>query len=325
MAIRHGFLFIYTVQFNLFMLKFKEDYMNNNQNLIPLKDLNLTNRFLFDAVMEDPATQQDMLSIIFGREIPLIQQSASEKELRLSPLSRSIRMDIFSIDDEQTIYNTEMQNRKLNDLAKRSRYYQALMDTSLLPTGIPDYTVLNQTYFIMIMTFDLFGFQKYQYTFRPRCEEVPDCVLDDGATRIFLNTRGKNDSEVSQELIDLLHYIENTYDAVAAASESSRIHHIHERVQKVKANEEIGVKYMQAWEERYYDKLDARLEGKREGRIEERISSILELLEELGPIPEELKAKLERIDDLVLLKQLHRVAAKADSIEQFKTAMDELF
>jgi predicted transposase/invertase (TIGR01784 family) len=275
--------------------------------------------------MEDPATQQDMLSIIFNREIPLIQQSASEKELRLSPLSRSIRMDIFSIDDEQTIYNTEMQNRKLNDLAKRSRYYQALMDTSLLPAGIPDYTVLNQTYFIMIMTFDLFGFQKYQYTFRPRCEEVPDCVLDDGATRIFLNTRGKNDSEVSQELIDLLHYIENTYDTVAADSESSRIHRIHERVQKVKANEEIGVKYMQAWEERYYDKLDARLEGKREGRIEERISSILELLEELGPIPEELKAKLERIDDLVLLKQLHRVAAKADSIEQFKTAMDELF
>jgi hypothetical protein len=195
------------------------------------------------------------------------------------------------------------------------------MDTSLLPTGIPDYTILNQTYFIMIMTFDLFGFQKYQYTFRPRCEEVPDCVLDDGATRIFLNTRGTNDSEVSQELIDLLHYIENTYDAVAAASESSRIHRIHERVQKVKANEEIGVKYMQAWEERYYDNLDARLEGK----IEATIESILDLLEELGPIPEELKAQLESVDDLDRLKQLHRKAAKADSIEQFKTAMDELF
>jgi hypothetical protein len=146
-------------------------------------------------------------------------------------------------------------------------------------------------------------------------------VLDDGATSIFLNTRGKNDSEVSQELIDLLHYIENTCDTVAAASESSRIHHIHERVQKVKANEEIGVKYMQAWEERYYDKLDARLEGEIKGRI----ASTLELLEDLGPIPEELKAQLESVDDLDRLKQLHRKAAKADSIKQFKTAMDELF
>jgi predicted transposase YdaD len=88
---------------------------------------------------------------------------------------------------------------------------------------------------------------------------------------------------------------------------------------------------MQAWEERYYDKLDARLEGRREGRREGeiegkrkgKIESVLELLEDLGPVPEELKAQLENIDDLALLKQLHRIAAKADSIEQFKTAMDE--
>jgi predicted transposase YdaD len=86
---------------------------------------------------------------------------------------------------------------------------------------------------------------------------------------------------------------------------------------------------MQAWEELYYDKLYARLEGKREGKIEGKIEatieSILDLLEELGPIPEELKAQLESVDDLDRLKQLHRKAAKADSIKQFKTAMDELF
>ena len=35
-----------------------------------LKDLNLTDRFLFDMVMEDLQTQQDVLSIIFGRDIP---------------------------------------------------------------------------------------------------------------------------------------------------------------------------------------------------------------------------------------------------------------
>lgn len=30
--------------------------MTKKQNMIPLKDLNLTNRFLFDEVMEDPET-----------------------------------------------------------------------------------------------------------------------------------------------------------------------------------------------------------------------------------------------------------------------------
>lgn len=39
------------------------------KRIVPLKDLNLTDRFLFDEVMEDAQTQQDFLSIIFGREI----------------------------------------------------------------------------------------------------------------------------------------------------------------------------------------------------------------------------------------------------------------
>lgn len=73
-----------------------------NNQLKPLKDLNLTDRFLFDEVMEDPQTQQDTLSIIFGREIPLLGQNAIEKELRISPLARSIRLDMFSVDEEHT-------------------------------------------------------------------------------------------------------------------------------------------------------------------------------------------------------------------------------
>jgi len=178
--------------------------MSKNKNMIPLKELNLTSRFLFDEVMEDPQAQQDMLSIIFGREIPVLQQNETEKEFRLSPLIRYVRMDIFSVDEEENIYNTEMQDKKRNDLVKRSRYYQSLMDTSLLEPGIPNYNHLNQTYLIMIMTFDLFGYGKYRYTFAPRCEEVPECTLEDGAVRIFLNTRGENREEVSEELIHLL-------------------------------------------------------------------------------------------------------------------------
>ncbi len=131
---------------------------------------------------------------------------------------------------------------------------------------MPDYNRLNQTYLIMIMTFDLFGYEKYQYTFLPRCEEVGECRLEDGATRIFLNTKGKNDSEVSRELADFLHYVENTTDEEAAKTDSERIRRIHERVCKVRSSEEIGVKYMQAWEERYFDKEEAREEGLKEGR-----------------------------------------------------------
>ncbi|XCP85247.1 Rpn family recombination-promoting nuclease/putative transposase [Roseburia hominis] len=232
--------------------------MDYKQNIIPLKDLNLTSKFLFDEVMDDPQTHQDVLSIIFGKKIPLLDKAETEKELRVSPLIRSIRLDVFSIDEENVIYSTEMQAQKKVDLAKRSRYYQALIDTGLLKPGIPDYNLLNTSYIILITPFDLFGYGKYQYTFEARCREVPECILEDKATRIFLNTRGTNDDEVSQELVDFLHYLENTTASVASASGSERIHRIHERVHKVKLSEEIGVKYMQAWEEKYFDREEGR-------------------------------------------------------------------
>ena len=67
------------------------------QQLVPLTQLNLTNRFLFDEVMDDAQTHQDVLSIILGRDIPLLEQNISEKEHRISPLARSVRMDVFAI------------------------------------------------------------------------------------------------------------------------------------------------------------------------------------------------------------------------------------
>lgn len=82
--------------------------MTKKQNMIPLKDLNLTNRFLFDEVMEDPETHRDVLSIILGKEISILKVNQTEKEGRLSPTIRSIRMDVFSMDEEETIYNTEI-------------------------------------------------------------------------------------------------------------------------------------------------------------------------------------------------------------------------
>ncbi|MEI3219329.1 MAG: Rpn family recombination-promoting nuclease/putative transposase [Lachnoclostridium sp.] len=267
-----------------------------------LNELNLTDRFLFDEVIEDPQTHRDILSIIFGREIPLLTKSETEKEMRVSPQIRSVRMDVFSMDEEGTVYNTEMQDKRKSDLAKRSRYYQAVLDTNLLEPGIPNYNLLNTTYIILITTFDLFGYGKYQYTFEARCREEPGCVLEDQAVRIFLNTRGKNDSEVSEELVSFLHYIENTTDAVAENSGSERIKRIHNRVRKVKVSEEVGVKYMQAWEEKYYEREEGRIEGREEGakaKLQELIRKKLVKGKSVEKIADELEESIETIEKII--------------------------
>ena len=240
--------------------------MDKNRNMVLLKDLNLTSRFLFDEVMEDTAVHRDALSIILGRDISLLDRSEAEKEFRVSPALRSIRMDIFSMDQEKAVYNSEMQSKWKGDLQKRSRYYQGMMDVSLLEPGVPNYNLLNPSFLILITTFDLFGYGRYRYTFTPQCQEEASLRLDDGATRIFLNTKGTNDSEESPELIHFLHYLENTTDEEALRSGSERIQRIHEKVKRARFSEEVGLKYMQAWEERYYDKQEAREEGLAEGR-----------------------------------------------------------
>ncbi len=41
---------------------------------------------------------------------------------------------------------------------------------------------------------------------------------------------------------------------------------MHQRIAKIKASEEVNVKYMKEWEERELDKKEAREEGREEGR-----------------------------------------------------------
>lgn len=279
--------------------------MQKKQKMIPLTQLNLTNRFLFDEVVDDPQTHQDILSIILGEDVPSLKQNGTEKEHRISPLAHSIRMDVFAIDEQDTVYNTEMQAKERDDLQKRSRYYQSLMDTSLLEPGAADYNQLNDSYIIMILTFDLFGEGNYKYTFLPQCQESPNTILQDGTTRIFLNTRGHNKENVSQELIDFLHYIENSTEETAAAINSKRIQRIHERVCRVRTNEQVGVRYMQAWEERIYDREDGREMGREEQRIISTISLIKKniarglSLKDIADFLDEDISEVQKIADLI--------------------------
>ena len=91
-------------------------------------------------------------------------------------------------------------------LGKRSRYYQSQMDMEMLLTG-EDHTKLPNTYVIFICDFDPFGKDKYRYTFWTTCQESENVDLEDGRTTVFLNTRGKNESEVPGELVTFLQYM----------------------------------------------------------------------------------------------------------------------
>ena len=135
--------------------------------------------------------------------------------------------------------------------------------------------MLNEVLVVMITPFDLFGYGLYRYTFQMKCEEIPELKLDDGATRIFLNTRGEHPELVLSELIELLKYMQHSTDEVSGACESKRIQEMHRRVCQIRASEKTEVKYMQTWEE----KILIKQEGIAEGRIEGEKALLKSLIE----------------------------------------------
>ena len=97
------------------------------------------------------------------------------------------------------------------------------------------------------------------------CDKIPGLKLHDGATRIFLNTHGTDDEGVSEELIQLLRYFEQTTEENAAGSHSQKIENLQKRVEEIKQNEEVGIRYMNAFEEKMWERREGREEGERIG------------------------------------------------------------
>ena len=54
--------------------------------------------------MEDTQSYQDLVSILLENEISLLTRPQTEKELRLSPQLRQVRLDVISMDRDKKLY-----------------------------------------------------------------------------------------------------------------------------------------------------------------------------------------------------------------------------
>ena len=230
-----------------------------------LDNMNLSDRFLFNETVEDPEIYRLIVEILMEDSIAAFKWSETEKELRVSPELREIRLDVIGVDDEGSLYQVEMQKKNTHNLPKRSRYYQAQVDVTLLEPGSKDFNKLNDLTTILVAPFDIFGYGLYRYTFEEHCIEIPQLRLNDGAKRIFINTNGTNPENFSQEFLDFMKYINQSTDHVAEHTDSTRIQQIHNRVCTIRTLEKTGVKFMQWWEEKAYAREEGWSEGHEEG------------------------------------------------------------
>ena len=84
-----------------------------------------------------------MLEQILNIKIRDIEYLDYEETIQIAPGSKSIRLDIYVEDDKNTVFNLEMQTTNYEELPKRSRYYQDIIDLKLIEKG-QSYDILKQ-------------------------------------------------------------------------------------------------------------------------------------------------------------------------------------
>ena len=92
------------------------------------EELELSDDFMFAKVMQNKALCKELLELIMGFPIADIVYLEEQKTLDVAANAKSVRMDVYAADENQTIYDIEMQTGKKKHLPKRSRYYQGIID-----------------------------------------------------------------------------------------------------------------------------------------------------------------------------------------------------
>ena len=231
-----GKLFEYTLEawYNI-----EKDVIKMKMTETNWESLDISNDFLFGKVMQNPDLCKELLQrILPDLNIERIEYPELQKSIKEGAESRGIRLDVYSKDDKNIVYNVEMQANGSKGIPKRSRYYQGMVDLQLLEAGDKSYMKLNKTYIIFICTFDLYGKGRHIYTFENICKEDNSLSMGDEATKIFLNSDSDMD-DVGKELRAFLDYVKGI-----KVTDDDFIDRLEEAVKRAKANKKWRRDYM---------------------------------------------------------------------------------
>ena len=130
----------------------------------------------------------------------------------------------------------EMQASPTNELHKRSRYYQGMIDLNLIERGAY-FKELKRSFVIFICLEDHFNSDLPIYTFENVCLENRLIQLNDEAIKIFINADCKTDN-LSPQIKEFFNYLK-TQEPTGKLTQ-----HRAGNVQKVASNEKWRLEYM---------------------------------------------------------------------------------
>ena len=253
----------------------------------PLEQMNIVDDFLAGSLIGHKeygeAASRYILSCILNRKIGKLNVVTQKFLIGDNPERHGIRMDVYLDEEEGEIFDVEPdKNNNAKDIAalpKRARFYHDKIDTANLSSG-SNYDDLRDVIVIFIMPYD------------------------DGDRTIFLYTGG-TEGHPTEQLRQLLHYMENS---VAENACTKELRELLKMVEAVKQDGEVGLAYMKSFE--IEEKI--RQEGIEEGRLEGRLEGIISLARRLGQTDEQIIALLQE-DSHLTREQAEEALAKYTS------------
>lgn len=160
--------------------------ITNETNLSPEEKwqrATIANNFIFYKIMhENPDVCKHLLEILLEIEIDHIEM-ANEEQLQVDYESKGVRLDVYAKNQDYA-FDVEMQAVNTNELEKRSRYYQGVIDVDNLKSG-KLYRELKTSYVIFICIDDIFNSGLPVYSFENLCLEDNKIKLNDMAYKYF--------------------------------------------------------------------------------------------------------------------------------------------
>lgn len=172
----------------------------------PYDELTFTDSFMFYLAMQDEEICKGVIERLLGIKIKKIEYLNTEETMKVDYEARSIRLDVYTEADNK-IYDVEVQTYKEDDIGKRLRYYQSVIDIDNLKHG-QSYSKLKESIIIFIATKDLFRYGRARYTFSNICHEDKNIELNDKTLKVIYNLKGDFKNLKPSEK-DLLEYMAN--------------------------------------------------------------------------------------------------------------------
>jgi hypothetical protein len=232
---------------------------NTTYHQKPVDELTFTDDGMFQAVLHNPEICAELIERLLHIKVGHVEYPELEKQIKPFYTTKGVRLDVY-LKDENKIIDVEMQSYPQEDLGKRTRYYQSMIDIDSLMKG-QDYTELKESY----------------------------VNLNDKSLKVIYNANAYK-QEKDKKIRDFLHFISTN-----EPGEDDFSNRLSELVETIKDNEIFRSDYAAM---NLHDR-DIMRAAKKEGALQKAIEDALILIRNYNVTPEqaakEMNAPLDKL------------------------------